>query len=535
MTRTEYGESLAIGDFSPRNNADGQARVPDPPGSTKGTSKLVIALSIFAALRILVFAVAFPLSNNVDERFHFMTIQMYAEGGSPGKELPRMDPAKARIFSLYWSPEYRHSPEELDRDGASRPLYGLPAQIRDSALAQGFYATQLKRWLLRPNFEAQSPPLYYVAAAAWYNLGAALGMRDWGLDYWPRFLNPIAYALLVWLSYRFVLRVYPERTFLLLAVPAIIAVFPQDVFFGMNRDVFSPPLAAAALLLMMQAVDSKPNRYGSLLLGSFLVGLAFLSSVSNCVLYGALAATLWVWVHRSTGTLDHKIWVVSASALAAGVLPSLWMLRNYLVMGDLTAGRAKAHDLGWTVKPLADMIHHPLFSFHGLRYFLLELTRSFWHGEYVWHGLPMRSAWADRFYILSSAIFVVLFALDFVARRRAISPLQRLAGFQAVFLVASSVLFLAVISLPFDFHDCAYPSRLYPYFVSGRIISGALLPFVLIYASGLELVTNRLRKWVPPVAVLACLMLFITVSEIRVRSVVFSSPYNFFALSRWQR
>ncbi len=97
------------------------------------------------------------------------------------------------------------------------------------------------------------------------------------------------------------------------------------------------------------------------------------------------------------------------------------------------------------------------------------------------------------------------------------------------------MLFLAVISLPFDFHDCAYPSRLYPYFVSGRIISGALLPFVLIYASGLELVTNRLRKWVPPVAVLACLMLFITVSEIRVRSVVFSSPYNFFALSGWRR
>src|SRR5271166_5314982 len=448
MTSTEHGESLAIGEFRPRNNADGQARVSDPPRSMKGTSRLVFALSIFAALRILVFAVAFPLSNNVDERFHFMTIQMYAEGGLPEKELPRMDPARARIFSLYWSPEYRHSQEELDRSGASRPLYELPTQVQDSTLAQGFYANQLKRWLSRPNFEAQSPPLYYVAGAGWYNLGAALGMRDWRLDYWPRFLNPIAYALLVWLSYRFVLRVYPERTFLLLAVPAIIAVFPQDVFFGMNRDVFSAPLAAGALLLMMRTVDGKPGRYGSLLLGSFLVGLAFLSNISNCVLYGALAASLWVWAHGSTATLRRKVWVASASALAAGVLPSLWMLRNYLVMGDLTGGRAKTHDLGWTVKPVADMIHHPLFSFHGLRYFLLELTRSFWHGEYVWHGLPMRSAWADRFYILSSAMFMALFVVDFVSRRKAISPLQRLAGLQAGFLVASSVLFLAAISLP---------------------------------------------------------------------------------------
>jgi len=32
----------------------------------------------------------------------------------------------------------------------------------------------------------------------------------------------------------------------------------------------------------------------------------------------------------------------------------------------------------------------------------------------------------------------------------------------------------------------------------------------------------------PPGLVLACLLLLITVSEIRVRSVAFSSPYNFF-------
>jgi len=130
---------------------------------------------------------------------------------------------------------------------------------------------------------------------------------------------------------------------------------------------------------------------------------------------------------------------------------------------------------------------------------------------------------------------MALFAITFVVRRGDIPRLQKLAGFQVLFLVASSVLFLAAISLPFDFHDCAYPSRLYPYFVSGRIISGALLPFALIYAGGLELVVNLVRKWVPPVAVLAFLMLFITVSEIQVRRAVFSSPYNFFALSGWRR
>src|SRR5208282_4494953 len=143
-----------------------------------------------------------------------------------------------------------------------------------------------------------------------------------------------------------------------------------------------------------------------------------------------------------------------------------------MVMGDLTGGRAKTHDLGWTVKPIADMVHHPIFSLNGLGYFLLELTRRFWRGEYTWQDLAMRTASADRFYVLSSAVLLIFFAADFMWQWKTRSPLQKFAGFQALFLVVSSVGFLAAISLPFDFHDCAYPSRLYPYFVSGRIISG---------------------------------------------------------------
>ncbi len=532
MASTEYSESLTIGRH---DTAAGQACGAESHYSARRPSRPMVALAVFAALRILIFTAAFPLSNNTDERFHLMTIQMFAQGQIPGKELPRINPEFARTFLLYWSPEYNHSPENLKRSDVVGPLYGLPPQVQNSALNQNFYAKQLNQWLARPNYEAQSAPLYYLVAAVWYKIGAGLGMRDWGLDYWLRFLNPIAYGLLVWLSYKFCLEVYSKNSFLCIAVPALIAVFPQDVFFGMNRDVFSAPTAAAVFLCLVKALDSKPHQVRWLLLGSFLSGLAFLNSVSNWVLFGALGATLWQWVQSSPETRHRKIWVVSASALAAGVLPFLWMLRNDLVLGDLTGGKAKAHELTWTVKSLGHMFPHPLFSLHGLAYFLVNLTRSFWQGEYTWHAAQMRSASAGRFYLFSSAAFVALFAINLVARRKTISSLQKFVGFQALFLVASSVLFLAAISLPFDFHECAYPSRLYPFFVSGRIISGTLLPFVLIYASGLEWVTNHIRKWIPPVAVLACLMLFITGSEIRVRSVVFSSPYNFFALSGWRR
>lgn len=205
------------------------------------------------------------------------------------------------------------------------------------------------------------------------------------------------------------------------------------------------------------------------------------------------------------------------------------------MIGDFSASKAKMHELTWTAKPLANIFDHPLFTRNGLSYFLVQLTRTFWHGEYLWHGHWMRSPGVDWFYVFSSALMIVIFAVDFWLKRRAIVSLQRFAGLQALFLIFSSVLFLAAISLLFDFHDCIGPSRLHPFFINGRIISGALLAFTLIYACGLEVVANCFRKWVPPLAVLLYLMLFITISEIVVRKQVFYSAYNFFAISTWPR
>jgi len=91
------------------------------------------------------------------------------------------------------------------------------------------------------NLEGQSAPFYYLVGAGWYRLGEALGLQSWELAYWIRFLNPAAYVVLVWISYRLVRKVYPDRIFLWLGVPALLAVFPQDVYFGINREVLSAP------------------------------------------------------------------------------------------------------------------------------------------------------------------------------------------------------------------------------------------------------------------------------------------------------
>jgi hypothetical protein len=530
MTSTKYKESVEIDDISQTNNAGMQSST-GLPNSTNGLRNLSIALSIYAGLRILVFAAAFPLFNNVDERLHLMSIQMYAQGHLPGKGLPLMDPELAKALLPYWSPEYGHRQEDLDRNGINGPPGGLGA----NGFIQPLYAQKLEEWLRKPNFEAQAAPLYYIVAAAWYRVGIVLGFKDWALLYWLRFLNGILYGLFTWLSYVLVRKVYREDFFLSLAVPGLIAVFPQDVFFGMNRDILSPVMWAGTLLFMVDAVDANTGQYRSALLASLLVGLTFLVEVSNCVLYGALAITFWMWASRSQAKRRQKVLVVSASAAAAFLPPFLWMLRNYRVIGDLTGSSAKIRVLGWTVLPWPEILHHPLFTWHGLSYFLVKLTENFWHGEYGWHAMPMRYLVADWFYMISSALMILIFAADLVRRRRSLPDIQSWAALESLFLVGSSVLFLATISLAFDFHEHGYPSRLYPYFVSGRIISGALLPFVLMYASGLEVVTRCFRRWIPSVAVLACLLLLITISEIRVRSTVFSSHYNFYALSGWSR
>lgn len=497
------------------------------------TPQIVIVLAILSALRIFVLVMAFPLSNEVDERYQLETIKMYAHGHLPDKALPHLDPESSRTLLLYWSPESGMTGQQMARIGVVGPLYGLSPEGREAALDRDYYRNKLAQWSRRPNYEAQSAPLYYLVAAGWYRLGSLLGMHDWLLDYWIRFLNPILFGLLVWTSYLFVRTVYPDRTFLKVAVPGLIAVIPQAIFYGVNRDVLSAPMSAAALLLLIEGVDNN-ERYRSLLIGSLIVGLAFLSSVSNFVLYGPLLMSLYLWARRSSRSLREKATIALAAIGSSCLLPSLWMLRNYLVMGDLTGGRAKTRDLGWTIKPLGEVLQHPLFTWRGLSYFVSALTRSFWRGEYTWRGSDMRSGLADAFYVASSILFAFVFVVAFVRKRQGLAFLEKVVGLQWLFLCASSGLFLAVISLLFDFHDCAYPSRAYPYFVSGRIISGVMLPFAIIYVSGLELATGVFRRWVSPLAVLACLMLAITTSEISVRSVVFSSPYNFFALAGWR-
>jgi hypothetical protein len=92
------------------------------------------------------------------------------------------------------------------------------------------------------------------------------------------------------------------------------------------------------------------------------------------------------------------------------------------------------------------------------------------------------------------------------------------------------VAFLGCLSITFDFHDCFYPSREHPYFTSGRLMLGALIPFTLLYLYGLD----RLLGWLKlqrlrPMA-LGAMIVFMLGTEIMTDWPVFGSEYNWYQL-----
>jgi len=487
----------------------------------------------YAFLRILIFCAAFPLFNTLDEQDHLETVRNYAKGIAPGKALPLSDAEMARVFSLYGSPEYLISRQRLHVAGMDVPVPEMVPQVREAQFQRRF-----NYWVSQPVTEAQSPPAYYAVAGVWYKLGGLLGMRDWSLAYWVRFLNAILYAAFLWVAFLCVRENYRENSFLCVAVPGLLAVFPQDVFFGVNRDILSPLLAALALLLLFRESEKEAHWQGNLIAGAALTGFAFLTDVSNFVLFGVVVSVLISVLRKTSASGESRFdFVTIGASLLAGMLgPVLWMARNRAVMGDFTGSQAKVAYLGWTIKPWAEIWQHPIFTLHGAGYFLREVLLKYWRGELVWQGIPMRSAVMDEFYLVSTVLLMAVFAASVVQRddlEERVSG-QRLPGLTALvcfYLVFVSILFLAAISLPFDFHDCVYPSRQNPYFLSGRIISGTLLPFAVIYAGGFERLCRPLKRYIHPMVPFALICALIAGSEAVLRRDEFHSAFNFFSLA----
>ena len=492
---------------------------------------LILLLCVAAALRVFIFSAAFPFFSNIDEDLHFDLITQYSHAEVP-RRFDRLKEETLNWIVPHASPEFLLPPEQFPDGKFPAPLWKQPWSTVEPDIA----ATRAA-WSSEINFESSQPPLYYALAALWWWIAKQIGLIGIQSLYWIRFLNAALMAIVVWLGYVTARTIAPERLDLRIGVPLLLAFIPQNVFYAMNSDVLSPLCFGVLFLCVLQWLRTDAP---SLLLGAVTgaaIASTYLTKLSNLPLIvialAVILARLGAIVRRSPRAGSVAL---AALLLCAAVPIGGWMVWLKLQFGDVTGSTAKIAFLDWTRKPFVEWWQHPIFSPHGIWVFWSDLIATFWRGEVEWHGKRFDWRIADQLYAVSSLVFIAAAILG-LSERFALSAFQRQAIAVAILTVAAGVAFLGLLSIQFDFGSCVNPSRSHPYFTSGRLLSGAMIPFVLSYVYGISclcrIVTSRFRqtRWIDtasPLVVLGAIVVFSQVSEIFISHPVFASEHNWF-------
>jgi len=492
-------------------------------GRYEPATVFVLALCVIAAIRLLVFSAAFPFFTNVDEPSHFDLICKHAHGHIPRAGQTGYEPEAARYARLTGTWEYM-CPRSDSSLAAAPPVWRLPPQIQSECLAGAMMGG--------PNHEAFSPPVYYLLEALCFRAFAPSNWREVHFLYALRFFHLVFYVPLLWVSYRLCKRFCPNDPFLAAGVPLLLAFFPQDSFYSLNSDAASPLAGALALYSLLAFSTNREAPAPACLVAGLMASLAFLVKISNwpfLLAFAALAAfrARDLSKRRLAGRLPGLL-----AAAAISVTPvALWLVWNKYAAGDWTGTAEKARHLGWTRKAASEIWRHPIFTPAGMARFYHELMTTFWRGEIVWRLEAIRNVGLDWFYSISSLVFLAAGAYGLRSSRAAADggdSSERATVRLALGVTLASIGFLAGLSTLYDFGDCWYPSRDHPFFTSGRLISGALVPFALIYLRGFRQVLAKCAPRLDPILALSLLVVAITASEIAASLDVFHSAFNWY-------
>jgi hypothetical protein len=497
------------------------------PFFAKHEGVAIFLLCVVAGLRIFIFAAAFPFFNNVDEQAHFDLIFKYAHGLIPHK-LENFSTGSSRLIVLHGSPEYLNDPNQF-------PYGRIPPPTRSLLGDPNFRIFQERMitfWSNTLNHETTQPPIYYLAAAFWYDLGKAIGFDGGQELYWLRFLNVFVYVILLWVSYFYLKNFFPSNTLLRFGVPLMLVVFPQDVMYTINNDILSPLFFTMGFFGLIGIYQSESKSYQFYLMTGLMIACAFLTKMTNVALLILFGIFLLLQIRK---VAQSKKWRTDLPKIvivfSITILPiAFWLIRNYFVLDDITGSSEKIKMLGWTTKPLGEIWNHPIFSWHGIITFWNDLMATFWRGELVWFKVRLASYGFDLFYSVSSFLFVTTAGIGLILHKQRNPAVERVVSSASILVIGLSIAFLIVISVSYDFDACWYPSRDYPYMTSGRLISGMVVPFLILYLNGLDYVLSKFGLSRYRAMILLIIAVLITVSEVVLSYPVFKSQYNWFHL-----
>jgi Predicted membrane protein (DUF2142) len=496
------------------------------PGKTFAVRerKIILFFCLLAAVHVFIFSAAFPFFSVVDEQTHFDLVVRYSQGDIPRSLTPPSAEALPYIV-IYGTPEFIWAPASQPGGVIPSPPWKLPADaVRETLLAkEDAYRDKFQ------NHEAASPPLYYCLAGAWWRLGKLIGLDGGQLLYWLRFLNVPLVTALVWLGWRTARKLFPENSFIRLAVPGIIAFMPQTTFYAINNDNLAPVTFGVAFLFLLKVWETKIPTPRLAAATGLALAAVFLTKTSNLPLLavaGIFLALKFILLARDGNFPAAKLPLL-ALLLSAGLPMAAWMAWCKINFGDLTGSNLKIQFLGWTHKPFAEWFQHPIFFPPGLWFFLKQNLATFWQGEMLWHRQPLANPAVDLIY---TALSLGVLAFTLVALLRRPPPFtapQRTAIWLSFACVAAMFAFFALLSVKYDFQDCFYPSRAKPFFVSGRLMLGMLVPFLILFACGLDRLLKKFQNRTKFFVLLA-LLTFMLASEIAIDWPVFPNAYNWF-------
>jgi hypothetical protein len=482
----------------------------DIPVSFRYERLIIAGLCFAAAIRVFAFSAAFPFFNNVDEREHFDMVLKYSRWHLPAAPLEKYNPEAAEIIA----------------NSAQGDFLDVQTDRSPDMLAQAvaFRANS-------DNPESWGWPAYYLLAGLWCRLGESLAITGTELLYWIRFLDVPLAAVFVWLSWLFSRGFFRDNFQERIAVPLLAAFFPQDIFYAITGDVLSPIVFAAAFFMLLEIYLSKKSWKYHLFAG-LLVAATFLTKASNIAIMLLADLVILIEIIRASCQRQIKRYLPALIAFAfAMTIPiAIWLGRNYILFGDAVGAAASIKARTWTIKPLSEMFNHPILTPSGFIYFISELTNTFWRGEFIWRGKIIASSSIDLFCMVSSAVFLAVSIAGFVWGKAGENKSRRFAVVASLFVLVVSVLFLAFMSMRYDFGTCVYPSVDKPYFTSGRLIAGVILPFLFLYIDGLHRILSKLRCASALLFVVGIIVAVITVSEIVLSWSVFACPNNWFHL-----
>jgi Predicted membrane protein (DUF2142) len=504
-----------------------------PPFSAPRERKLIWLLCGLAAIHVFIFSAAFPVFNNVDEHPHFDIIVKYSHGNLPRGIAPLGEESTEYILT-YGSPEFL-GPGTNGKFPAPFWTQPDPKMTEVERRARAFRDAddewqRVKGIVNWQNYESSEQPLYYFCAGAWWNIGKVFGLDGLQLIYWIRFLNVLFAVALVCVGYFAARIIFPDNLFMRLGVPALIAFLPQQTFYSIQNDVLSPLTFGIAFICVLKFMRADlPSKKlsvatGLALAATFLTKLINLPLLAVLVLAAVFKILLLTRGKKLSATTPNLI----ALFFCTGAPIVSWLVWTKKNFGDFTGTSAKIHYLTWTIKPFGQWFHHPIFMPSGLWEFFARLFSTFWQGEIWWHGWPLNLPSVSAIFVIVTICFL-LFALTGIFWKTTGLSFEQCTELRFCFwLLIFQIGFFIFISVRYNFGSCIYPSQEFPYLASGRLLLGALIPFLLLFLYGIEFLLRDVKnKFVRP-AVLAGFTLFMLISEIITDWSVFQSQYNWY-------